>query len=313
MTTRLRGPASGLLLRCLFLAVIGGPVLVSSAHAQPSSERAPVEWEEVDYEGRPHIKVITPGAVYFYDRAGGGFSRILDADGHDWIGWHPHPEEYPAGAAGLFRGIPNYQDGPGHPGYDACSSEVVESAADRVVLRSTCREETWRFTWTFYPQYAKNHIVRTPEKIWFLYEGPIAGRFAPRDQYWGNDEQGPHASTPNWVGGQRERGDWQWAYFGDHRVDRVLFLAMEERYTDKAVFGYLGATESADTPERALDAPAGMVVFGFGRESYPDKHISGNDKTFYLGFVEQQVTDEASHDEVAQHIEGVIGKEKTDP
>jgi hypothetical protein len=265
----------------------------------------PMDWEEVIYEGRPHIKVTTPRAVYFYDRAGGGLSRIIDGDGHDWIGWHPKPDEYPAGAAGLFRGIPNYQDGPGHPGYDACESQVDESSSERIVVGSTCREGSWTYTWTFYPHYAKNHIVSTPENVWFLYEGPIAGRYAPRDQYWGN-ANGRQTVTPNWLEGEQERGNWQWAYFGDEQVDRVLFLAMEAPYTEKAVFGYLGAVESEDTPELGLDASEGMIVFGFGREDYPDKHIVGDDKTFYLGFIEQKVTDSASHDEAAQHIQKVL-------
>jgi hypothetical protein len=269
-----------------------------------------VEWERVRYEGRPHLRVTTPGAVYYYDEGGGGLSRLVDAEGHDWVGWRPQPTEYPPGAAGFFRGVPNYQDGPGHPGYDACSSRVERSTPDRVVIRSTCREGTWAFTWTFYPRYARNRILSTPEKIWFLYEGPIAGRYAPQEQYWGTDRGGPRTTAPNWVAGEREHGDWQWAYFGDPRVDRVLFLAMEGRYTDKSIFGYLGAVDSTDTPDRALDAAEGMIVFGFGRKAYPDKHIVGDDKTFYLGFVEQRVVDSTSHDEVARHIDGVIDEHR---
>jgi len=44
----------------------------------------------------------------------------------------------------------------------------------------------------------------------------------------------------------------------------------------------------------------------WGRESYPDKHIGGDGKTFYLGFIEQKVTDSEAHDEVARYIETVI-------
>jgi hypothetical protein len=270
----------------------------------------PVEWEEVRYEGRPHIKVTTPRAIYFYDNGGGGFSRIIDSEGRDWVGWHPEPEEYPPGAAGFFRGVPNYQDGPGHPGFDVCSSRVDSASSDRVVIRSSCREGTWTFTWTIHPRYAENHIVSTPEKIWFLYEGPIAGRYAPRDQYWGTDEGGPYIAAPNWVAGEREYGSWRWAYFGDAQVDRVFFLAMKGQYTEKSIFGYLGAVDSTDAPQRAMNASDGMIVFGFGRKSYPDKHIVGDGKTFYLGFVEHRVTDSTSHDAVARRIEEVIGEEE---
>jgi len=291
----------------VIVLVVTGLLGLRAAAQDSGPDADPLEWEDdVQYEGRPHIKVTTPRAIYFYDKAGGGLSRIIDADGNDWIGWRPKPDEYPAGAAGLFRGLPNYQDGPGHPGYDACTSRVDEPSAERIVIRSTCRDGAWAFTWTFYPHYAKNHIISTPENIWFLYEGPIAGRFAPEEQYWGNDKTGLQTITPNWVAGEQQRGDWEWAYFGDNQVDRVLFLAMAAPYTDKTVFGYLGAVDSQENADAALDADDGMIVFGFGREDYPDKYIEGRDNTFYLGFIEQKVTDSASHADVVQHIERVV-------
>jgi hypothetical protein len=40
---------------------------------------------EAAFEGRPHFMVRTERATWLYDRAGGGFSRLLDREGRDWI------------------------------------------------------------------------------------------------------------------------------------------------------------------------------------------------------------------------------------
>src|SRR5690606_16188948 len=78
------------------------------------------------YEGRPHFRIETGSAVYYYDKSGGGFSRMIDADGNDWINYNGNPDAaYPYGASGGFRGIPNLvygsdDGGAGHPGFDKC-------------------------------------------------------------------------------------------------------------------------------------------------------------------------------------------------
>ncbi|MBX2815943.1 MAG: VCBS repeat-containing protein, partial [Saprospiraceae bacterium] len=74
------------------------------------------------YEGRPHYLIKTATLTYYYDINGGGLSRIIDPKGNDWIGYRTTPsEDYPAAAAGAFRGVPNavFQSddgGAGHPG-----------------------------------------------------------------------------------------------------------------------------------------------------------------------------------------------------
>jgi hypothetical protein len=255
--------------------------------------------DDLFYEDRPHFKIVTENAVYYLDKAGGGFSRIIDRDGNDWVAWHPEPSEYPPSGAGNSRGLPNYTNGPGHPGYDDCTSEIVFSTPDSIKIRSVSTDGEWDFSWTFYANTAVNHVVSIPENYWFLYEGPIGGRFAPKEQYWGNDTEGYLTSTPDYVGGIIVNGSWQWTYFGDNQLPRIFFMAMRALYSDKSMFGYLGS-------EGTLDSKDGMIVCGFGRLNYPDKFISGGDKEFIIGFLEKKVTDTASHAVVAESINGLI-------
>ena len=40
-------------------------------------------------EGIACFRIATDSATYFYDKAGAGFTSILDRDGIDWINFHP--------------------------------------------------------------------------------------------------------------------------------------------------------------------------------------------------------------------------------
>jgi hypothetical protein len=53
-----------------------------------------------DLEG--HLKIETSNATYFFRKAGGGFSGIVDVEGKDWIS-HSNA----AKSSGMWRGIPN--------------------------------------------------------------------------------------------------------------------------------------------------------------------------------------------------------------
>jgi hypothetical protein len=44
-----------------------------------------IQMEETSYEGRPHFLVKTKALDYYYDIRGGGFSRIIDREGNDWV------------------------------------------------------------------------------------------------------------------------------------------------------------------------------------------------------------------------------------
>lgn len=76
---------------------------------------------EALYEGVPHYVIKTKTATWWYDIQGGGFSRLTDRQGNDWIAFKREPwNKTPESAASSYRGIPNavYQGedgGCGHP------------------------------------------------------------------------------------------------------------------------------------------------------------------------------------------------------
>ncbi|MBP7140436.1 MAG: hypothetical protein KBA71_00900 [Opitutaceae bacterium] len=278
-----------------FLSLCGTVIALQAAGAS-----AEIEISDTDYEGLPHFRIVTPGGTWYYDKSGGGFSRLIDRDGRDWIAFHMTPSRGPGAAAGAYRGIPNAvfgkgnpDAGVGHPGKDRCIS--TREAAD--VIRTVSKSGTWAWTWRFTP----THAIFRMEKAdpdhpwWFLYEGPPAGRYAPREQYWGTSEGGPRRDTPT-TGGVT--GQWNWAYFGDNLSPRVLVLAQAKADSLGDSFRYLG------TDEAGIDAPDGMAVFGFGRAPRPLLRGAGHE--FRVGFMEMPVPDAAAHERLTREVEVML-------
>lgn len=251
---------------------------------------------DADHEGRAQFRIETRNATYFYDRAGGGFSRLLDRDGRDWIAFKKEPlGGTRAAAAAGYRGVPNLvfgqnnpDAGAGHPGHDKCESTIIAADAIRTVSRSGRWAWTWRFT--------EEHAVLTVEQAdpahpyWFLYEGPSGGRWSPRTHYWGTQRGGPRREMP--FGREKLYDRWRWVYFGDDAAPRVLLAAQVEQDTANETFWYMGSTPAE------LDAPDGMVVFGFGRDANGPQ-LRGPGQRFVLGFIEEPVKDTPAHARVA--------------
>ena len=268
-----------------------------------------VEIADTTYEGTPHFLISTEGATYWYDKAGGGFSRIVDRDGNDWVAFRREPwDRYPASAASAYRGLPNLvfgsdESGAGHPGFERCLSVRTGERSITSVTRSEGVQTPgrWRWTWTFHDTHATLDVeaVDPDHPYWFLYEGPPAGRFAPDVQYWGTSEGGPRRATPDYYGGATDVGTWRWAYFGDDEAPRVFFAAQHERDDEADLFGYLGNTEAG------LGAPDGMVVFGFGRADGA-RPLLTRPHTFTIGFIETAVTSPDVHERVGDEIEALL-------
>lgn len=255
------------------------------------------------YAGRPHFLVHTPTALYYYDKAGGGLSRMIDADGNDWIGFWDTPwEPYPDGAASAFRGVPNlvYQSddgGAGHPGHTQCISEQIGENR----IRSTSKSGNWEWEWTFFDDHARLDVqkVDTTHAYWFLYEGIPGGVYEPEHQYMGTNTGGPRIELRDFFHGDKLFDKWQWAYFGHNDVDRILYVAQQSPDEHSDTFSYLGNTETG------LDSPDGMIVFGFGRTDGA-KPLLKEPESFVVGFWEQAIIKAADHDRLAKEMRDVF-------
>jgi hypothetical protein len=279
------------------LNMLGVTILVGAAHA--------VQITEGSFEGRPQFIVTTDSATWSYDRAGGGFSRLIDPRGRDWIAFSNTPlNEFPASAAAGYRGLGNLvfgannpDAGAGHPGFDQCVSEIVE--LNRIRTRS--RSGNWQWSWSFTESRATFLMEKADpgHAWWFLYEGPVAGRFAPSQQYWGTDQGGPNRDIPD-LHSQRF-GHWRWAYFGDDSAPRVFFAAQHEPDELDDTFWYLGSNDGG-----ATTAPDGMVVFGFGRGPGTRPLFRGAGQRVTVGLLDMKVDSDADHAALATRIRALI-------
>lgn len=214
------------------------------------------------YEDREHFVVSTSKATYWYDKDGGGLSRLIDPNGADWIGFKIEPwGDYPQAAASAFRGIPNIvygaeEGGAGHPGHDQCTSTA---AANSITTQSLSGQ--WKWKWQFKQDYARLDISDVgPSPYWFLYEGTPGGKFEPGENYFGNNlHPTPVFDQPDFYEGSEIFENWDWAYFG-HRDSPYVLLIIDLTKNDKEdTFSYLGNSELGTRSED------GMVVYGFGR------------------------------------------------
>lgn len=251
------------------------------------------------YEGREHFLITTPGAVYYYDRAGGGFSRMIDSERKDWIAFKTEPwDTYPASAASAFRGIPNLvfrsdDAGAGHPGHNQCTSQQI----NKHTIRSTSNSGKWQWTWQFFDHYAQLNVqeVDPEHAFWFLYEGTPGGEFAPAQQYFGTDQGGPKTDQLDYFAGEKLFDQFRWAYFGHRASNRILYVAQLHPDEHDDTFAYLGNSESG------IQSTDGMVVFGFGRTEGA-RPLMKNPNSFLLGFYEKQITTTKEHRRFAKRI-----------
>lgn len=258
------------------------------------------------YEERPHFKIETKTATYFFDKAGGGLSRMIDPDGNDWINFKVDPDAVvPSGASSCYRGIPNmvyrYEDGgAGHPGFDQCFSEI----ADENTIRTQSKSGKWQWAWTFFDDHARLTVEKAdPDRTyWFLYEGPVAGNFDPASKYWGTDLGGPRSETPSLNRGENIVGNWQWVYFGDQKTDRIFYVAQHPKDTLNDFFAYMGDTREGNS------SPDGMIVFGFSRDKGTKALETKTDVVYRIGFLNRKVTTAEDHEWVSKQINGILIK-----
>jgi hypothetical protein len=226
-----------------------------------------------DHEGQQSFRITTSHATYYYHKQGAGFASLEDADGSDWLGFHPTPDSR---AAGEYRGLPNLGVW-GHPGYTNGSSTLVSQGPLRVTIASTA-SGGWVKQWAFYPTFARMTILDRPDgqNYWFLYEGVPGGGevLEPASDYYvlssdPTEKRRLLGEMSADIGGQQGR---EWAYFGDDTTARVLFLS---QHTDDSI------------TDNAWPMEGSMVVFGFGRkENLIERLLDAVPATFTIGFAE---------------------------
>lgn len=256
----------------------------------------------ITYEGAECYVVETPAATYYYEKDGGGFSRIVDKDGKDWIQFRNSGNtHYPFSAAADYRGLPNLvfrgdDDGAGHPGFEMVTSKLEDVNA----IRSESKSGKWAWTWKFYKDRAVLSIDKmdTSRAYWFLYEGPIAGEYSPHTHYWGNDQEGPLETMPDRNNGEVIFDSWQWAYFGDVNSPRVFYVHQVDTDTISDTFSYLGNTDEG------ILANDGMAVFGFGRGSGATPFLH-TPQEFIIGFYENNIASIEAHQQFAMFMENL--------
>lgn len=263
-----------------------------------------IEITEDNFAGASHFIIKTKKATYYLDKEGGGLSRLIDFYGNDWINFNRYPWDlYPESASSSYRGIPNLvfkseDGGAGHPGHKKCYSFLVNENTILTISKSG----KWQWRWIFYENYVSISIEKVdPEnKYWFLYEGPIAGEFKPEHQYWGTNLGGPRREFNDFYKGDKIFANWHWAYFGDDRVNQILFVAMAKPDRQIDALGFLGNSS------KGVDSEDGMVVFGFGRQGNAEPQLTDPHNTFYIGFLKRKVKNENSHAAVAKEIADII-------
>jgi hypothetical protein len=105
----------------------------------------------------------------------------------------------------------------------------------------------------------------------------VGGRWSPSTHYFGTDRGGPRRDRP--FGKTKFYEPWRWTYFGDDAAPRVLLALHVTADNLDDTLWYMGSTEAE------LDAPDGMVVFGFGRGK-EGPLLRGAGQQFVIGLVE---------------------------
>lgn len=235
-----------------------------------------------EHEGQSSFQITNSNTTYYYHEAGAGFASMEDADGKDWLSYHPRPG---SGASGEYRGMPNLGEW-GHPGYTGATSTLVNEGPIKATIVSTTTEG-WEKEWAFYPGFARMTMLKRPASAayWFLYEGvPGGGEVLEEDSDYyvlSEDPTLKQRLTTEYNAELIAHEGLEWAYFGDDTTRRVLYTVNH-------------IEDSVNDSMRPMSGA--MVIFGFGRERGTiNKLMRAAPASFTVGFIEtddmQQIPD----------------------
>lgn len=266
-----------------------------------------LEVRETTYEGKPHYMIDTKELRYYFDREGGGFSRMIDRDGNDWISFKREPwNEYPASAASAYRGLPNLvygsdDGGAGHPGHDKCTSWIE---GDRIFTES--KSGNWKWSWQFFDSFALLEVLKVAKEqaYWFLYEGTPGGAYQPERYYFGTSSGESDTLLPDFYMGKSLFSNFNWMYAGVVGLDRVLYMLQLESDTHEDLVSYLGNSD------QGVASSDGMTVFGFGRDQ-DTRPLLTTPQKFLVGFYPHEIKDSRAYQEFVAEIDIILKKSHT--
>lgn len=223
---------------------------------------------EVVHHGQPCWRIAGPGITWLFDRAGGGFASLIDAEGRDWIGWRPGGR-----SAGEFRGIPNCGEC-FHPGYTNAICTLRQPEPQRVLI--TCQTQDGRYAgqWELTARHATFTLLRAGSSYWFLYEGTPGGRLDLQQSLL---VRAPGIVTSLGEIWSSDLPDPEWVFFTDPQRRRALWLLHHE---------------PDEHPDQYWPMEGNMTVFGFGRQYRSlTRHLTAAPARFTVGLVDTAQTE----------------------
>ncbi|MGE0730602.1 MAG: hypothetical protein AB7O92_19095 [Acidimicrobiia bacterium] len=230
-------------------------------------------------EGQAAFKISTPRADWYLQKQGASFSSVVDADGVDWVGYHPGN-----GFDGEFRGIGQLTDEYFHPGGTQTGGVIRDEAASgplKAVFDATSTNG-WTQRFEVYPTFVRATV--TP---------PASGGSTP---WWYLYEGSPNGDTFIKAGGTGTvtRSD---GYSGPFATPWDIDLAQNPSWVSYAVGNrsFFMSHHSTDGVESHQIMGNSMVVFGFGRTlAGGGGPLVGGPQTFTYGILETGSGDTAS-------------------
>ena len=296
--------ASSLLMMTLFIAKSCTNPAENQQKCDDSypGESAILSVHEEMYEELPHFVIETRDIIYYYCIKGGGFSKMVDRDGNDWIAFKREPwGKYPASAASSSRGIANLvykgdDDGAGHPGHEQCHSWIENG-----VLYSESLSKKWKWKWDFFDSRVVFTMLRvdTNKAYWFLYEGKPGAKYRPEEYYFGTSSMLPRTFLPDFYKRKAIYGLFHWMFAGCKSSNKVLYMIQVENDDLPDVLGFLGNTTEG------LYSSDGMAVFGFGRDQQTNPLLK-KPHQFIIGLYPGQVLSNEAYFEFSGYINELI-------
>jgi hypothetical protein len=241
--------------------------------AEPSGVKLTENAVDETAGGLACYKIETQSATYYREKSGAGLSSLLDAEGNDWLGFHP---EKGSGAGGEFRGFPNavhQQAGsyfhPRNQATDPVTTRVEFAGPGRVTIVAEASNDKWACRYDFLPTHCTFTMTRMPAgfKYWVLYEGTPGGQYDDTDWWMTSAAEAKFPLTKS------HEGDIpapEWIAFGDQRLARSLVLWHHD---------------DDDHPDRFYQMQNKMTVFGFGRQG-GNKFLDRVPRHVSIGIVE---------------------------